>query len=228
MKRKILAIDDSRTVLNMLELYLKDEYELFCGTSGDQAFQILQKQDIDIILLDIMMPVMNGMMVLKRLREKPQWRDIPVVFLTGNAHRATVIESFTSGSQGYLLKPISKEALVERIEETWKKQEKRKAETQNCVEEERQKEDERRREEEEQRAKELMLAVQREKEEEREEEQEQEDSTPEVEDDLHVVQDGGEQIHPVELDPEESLFSSMEGAEDFLQNFITSDLDTTS
>lgn len=117
MKKAVLAVDDSRTVLNMLDLYLKDRYELFCTTSGNEALQILQKKTIDIILLDIVMPVMNGMMVLKKIREQKEYQDIPVLFLTGDAHRARVIESFQIGSQGYILKPVAKDDLLQRIEE---------------------------------------------------------------------------------------------------------------
>lgn len=117
MKKAVLAVDDSRTVLNMLDLYLKDRYELFCTTSGNEALQILQKKTIDIILLDIVMPVMNGMMVLKKIREQKEYQDIPVLFLTGDAHRARVIESFQIGSQGYILKPVAKDDLQQRIEE---------------------------------------------------------------------------------------------------------------
>lgn len=117
MKKAVLAVDDSRTVLNMLDLYLRDRYELFCTTSGNEALQILQKKTIDIILLDIVMPVMNGMMVLKKIREQKEYQDIPVLFLTGDAHRARVIESFQIGSQGYILKPVAKDDLLQRIEE---------------------------------------------------------------------------------------------------------------
>lgn len=117
MKKAVLAVDDSRTVLNMLDLYLKDRYELFCTTSGNEALQILQKKTIDIILLDIVMPVMDGMMVLKKIREQKEYQDIPVLFLTGDAHRARVIESFQIGSQGYILKPVAKDDLLQRIEE---------------------------------------------------------------------------------------------------------------
>ncbi len=109
MKKSVLAVDDSRTVLNMVELYLKNDYEIILATSGNQAFQILQKRMVDIILLDINMPVMNGLVVLKKLREIEEYQEIPVLFLTGDAHRATVVESFQTGSQGYILKPLKKE-----------------------------------------------------------------------------------------------------------------------
>lgn len=124
MKKAVLAVDDSRTVLNMLDLYLRDQYELFCTVSGDEALQVLEKKNIDIILLDIMMPVMNGITVLKKIREQEKYKDIPVLFLTGDAHRARVLESFQTGGQGYILKPVAKEDLLQRMEESIQKQEK--------------------------------------------------------------------------------------------------------
>lgn len=144
MKKAVLAVDDSRTILNMLELYLKDNYEIYCTISGDEALQILQKHSIDIVLLDIIMPVMNGMMVLKKIREVEKYESIPVVFLTGDARRAKVIESYQMGSQGYILKPVAKEELQRRIEEAMekhkkslvqKKEEEKKAEEKKLLEE---------------------------------------------------------------------------------------------
>ena len=158
MKKSVLAVDDSRTVLNMVELYLKNDYEIILATSGNQAFQILQKRMVDIILLDINMPVMNGLVVLKKLREIEEYQEIPVLFLTGDAHRATVVESFQTGSQGYILKPVKKEELIKRMEEIMQKQKDRlekKAEEEKKRQEEEekkkiQKEEERKRKEEEQ------------------------------------------------------------------------------
>lgn len=125
MKKAVLAVDDSKTVLNMIELYLKEEYDVFLATSGDQALQLLQKRSVDMILLDIVMPVMNGLIVLRKIREMEGRSDIPVLFLTGDAHRATVVESFQTGSQGYILKPVTKENLIQRIEEGMRKQKER-------------------------------------------------------------------------------------------------------
>jgi PleD family two-component response regulator len=129
MKKAILAVDDSRTVLNMVDLYLKKDYQVFATTSGNQALQILQKQTVDLILLDIMMPEMDGLTLLKKIREKKAHRDIPVLFLTSDAHKATVLESFQSGIQGYVLKPVAKEELLKRIKETLERQEEKKQQT---------------------------------------------------------------------------------------------------
>ncbi len=150
MKKTVLAVDDSKTVLNMLDLYLKASYHLICTTSGDQALQIIQKQSVDIILLDMMMPVMSGLTVLRKLREKEKTRDIPVLCLTGNAHKAVVMESYQEGAQGYLLKPVAKEELIKRINETIEKQEQllqKRKEEEKKKEEEKQAEEERKQKE---------------------------------------------------------------------------------
>lgn len=84
--KKILVIDDENDILLSLKQGLEDtngEITVIAAKSGMECFEILKKgEKPDIILLDIMMPVMNGWEVLNRIRENPKWNNIPIVFLT--------------------------------------------------------------------------------------------------------------------------------------------------
>ena len=83
--------------------------------SGKLAFTFLEKKHTDLILLDYEMPIINGGEVLKKLRENPATKDIPVVFLTGVSNRSTIQEVLAMKPQGYLLKPIDSEKLFKVI-----------------------------------------------------------------------------------------------------------------
>lgn len=227
MKKSVLAVDDSRTVLNMVELYLKNDYEIILAISGNQAFQILQKRMVDIILLDINMPVMNGLVVLKKLREIEEYQEIPVLFLTGDAHRATVVESFQTGSQGYILKPVKKEELIKRMEEIMQKQKDRlekKAEEEKKRQEEEekkkiQKEEERKRKEEEQKENEKKEA------EKKETEKKEENLLDNIEESKKEEKDLGILVKPVE-EQEDLSYDPFEDLGDILENFVKEDEDT--
>lgn len=232
MKKSVLAVDDSRTVLNMVELYLKNDYEIILATSGNQAFQILQKRMVDIILLDINMPVMNGLVVLKKLREIEEYQEIPVLFLTGDAHRATVVESFQTGSQGYILKPVKKEELIKRMEEIMQKQKDRlekKAEEEKKRQEEEekkkiQKEEERKRKEEEQKENEKK-EVERKEAEKKETEKKEENLLDNIEESKKEEKDLGILVKPVE-EQEDLSYDPFEDLGDILENFVKEDEDT--
>lgn len=213
MKKSVLAVDDSKLVLTMVESYLKDDYEVILAASGDQAFQVLQKRSVDIILLDIVMPVMNGLVVLKKLREMEEYQDIPVLFLTGDAHRATVVESFQTGSQGYVLKPVTKENLLQRMEDIMRKQKERL---------ERKAEEEKRRKEEEERKRKEAEEEKRRKEEEQKQKEEQKEQIESIEkkemDSKEIL------VKPVE-DQEEISYDAFDDLGDILENFVKEDDD---
>lgn len=237
MKKAVLAVDDSKTVLNVIELCLRDEYDVILATSGDQAFQILQKRTVDIILLDIVMPVMDGLVVLKKLREMEAYRDIPVLFLTGDAHRATVVESFRTGSQGYILKPVKKENLLQRIDEIIRKQKERlerKAEDEKKQQAEKERKrqeaeaEEKRRKEEEERKRKEAAAEEKQKEEKQKEEKEkmQESVSKPVENQKENNISEEILVKPVVEDLEEMEYDPFEDLGDILENFVKADEDT--
>ena len=119
MKKKILVIDDDVMALRMLKKYLEGEYEVQLENAGYRFVENLQDLNVDMILLDIEMPVMNGMEVLEAYRnlEHP---DIPVVFLSGVANPQIVREAIEKGADGYIVKNAPKMEILTRISEIFK------------------------------------------------------------------------------------------------------------
>lgn len=123
MKRKILAIDDSRIVLNQLQSILTQRYEFKGVTSGLLGLKCLENEPFDLVLLDLEMPVMDGFATLAAIRQKEQRKELPVVILTGNGHKTNVIKGVTSGATGYIMKPADADLLFEKIEACFEKKE---------------------------------------------------------------------------------------------------------
>lgn len=118
---RILIIDDATIVHKTLKGHLDDEYEVATAINGKIALRFLQTKEVSLILLDYEMPDMNGPSVLKKLREDPYLAKIPVVFLTGINDMEKIKHALSLKPQGYLLKPINKELLLEKIHELVKK-----------------------------------------------------------------------------------------------------------
>lgn len=123
MKRKILAIDDSRIVLNQLQSILAQRYEFKGVTSGLLGLKYLENEPFDLVLLDLEMPVMDGFATLAAIRQKEQLKELPVVILTGNGHKTNVIKGVTGGATGYIMKPADADLLFEKIEACFEKKE---------------------------------------------------------------------------------------------------------
>ena len=116
-RKKILVVDDSPTFLRMIHKWLEVEYNVQVCPSATAAFHMIDTQKPDLILLDYEMPICNGAQFLQMLRSEPATADIPVVFLTGNDDRDTVISLISLKPQGYLLKTQTKAAIKDKIKE---------------------------------------------------------------------------------------------------------------
>ena len=106
-KMRILAIDDNTVNLATLEQELKSKYEVIPMISGRRAIKYLYREQVDLILLDVEMPIMNGIKTLECIREKKIYDAIPVMFLTADANEETVLEAGRLGVADYLKKPYS-------------------------------------------------------------------------------------------------------------------------
>ena len=122
--KKIMIIDDEEDTRNMVKEgleHLTNEYSVIPVRSGDACFEVLRTGDHpDLILLDIIMPAMSGWNVLAQLKETPEWKNIPVVFLTAKS------DPFSKGigqmgAEDYIEKPFSIKELQERIERVLRK-----------------------------------------------------------------------------------------------------------
>ena len=115
-KRTVLLVDDTPDNLTLLSGVLKDEYKVKVANSGERALQILEAGPLpDIVLLDVMMPGMDGYEVARRMRESDRLREIPVIFVTA-MHKADDEErGFALGAIDYIVKPISPPIVLARV-----------------------------------------------------------------------------------------------------------------
>ncbi len=115
--KKILVVDDSAINLKMADRVLKEREDCrpVLVPSGERAFKFLEKNRPELILLDIMMPEMDGFEVLEKLREKPDTADIPVVFLTADDEPATRERAEAAGVKDIVMKPFDKAELLEVV-----------------------------------------------------------------------------------------------------------------
>ena len=111
----ILIVDDTVENIDVLTGILKDDYSIKAATNGKTALKIAEKLKPDIILLDIMMPEMNGYEVCIKLKENPITRKIPVIFVTAKDQEVDEVMGFAVGAVDYLTKPISQAIAKARI-----------------------------------------------------------------------------------------------------------------
>lgn len=116
-RKHILVVDDDPRMLRLVNEQLNEKYDVATAISGKLAMKFLERKHTDLILLDYEMPVDNGPAVLKKLRDNPDTKDIPVVFLTGITEKSKIQEVLVMKPQGYLLKPIDREKLFKVITE---------------------------------------------------------------------------------------------------------------
>lgn len=114
-RKHILVVDDSPIMLKTLKENLRDEYDIATAISGKVAMKFLERRKTDLILLDYEMPEESGPAVLEKIRANEDTRDIPVIFLTGVTDSGKIREALVLKPQGYLLKPINREKLIEAI-----------------------------------------------------------------------------------------------------------------
>lgn len=120
-KLNVLVIDDDPETLETIKLHLSEAAQVMTAISGSQAVQCVREQQPDVILLDIEMPVFDGFKTLELLRNMEECINVPVIMLTGKRDKYSVINSITMGIDGYLVKPVSKEALLDKITEAYHK-----------------------------------------------------------------------------------------------------------
>ena len=118
MKKKILIVDDNPDLISILELQLKIKgYDTVPATNGKQAVDIATDELPDVIVMDIMMPLMNGLEAARLIRENPKTRSIPILAATAKMTHADTKECLESGFNDHIAKPFTATQLTSRIEE---------------------------------------------------------------------------------------------------------------
>jgi len=116
MKRKILVVDDEPDILEFMEYNLKQEnYDVIKASNGKEAISRAVNEKPDLIILDIMMPVQDGIETCRQLREMPGFKNTLIAFLTARNEDYSQIAGFEVGADDYITKPIKPRVLVSRI-----------------------------------------------------------------------------------------------------------------
>ena len=115
MKKKILAVDDEPNNLQVLRQTLKDHYQLIFAPNGEKALEAASKHLPDLVLLDIMMPGINGYEVCEKLKANPSTEDIPVIFVSAMSEAEDEARGFDVGAVDYIQKPVSAPIVLRRV-----------------------------------------------------------------------------------------------------------------
>lgn len=111
LKQKLLVVDDERGIVDMIQSYFQDQYEVFTAYSGSEALQQAANQP-DLILLDINMPDIDGLAVCEKIRD---YISCPIIFLTARIESSDKIIGFQAGADDYIVKPFDLEELGARV-----------------------------------------------------------------------------------------------------------------
>lgn len=112
----ILLVDDDEFQHKIVNTILGDNYRLIFAAGGREALQILQhKAQPDLILMDIMMPDLDGLTVTRQIRTEPRFADTPIVIITGKREKNIVIDSLKAGATGFVVKPFDRDTLRNKV-----------------------------------------------------------------------------------------------------------------
>ncbi len=112
----ILLVDDNTRNLQVLGKLLRDEnYKIEFAVNGQSALEWLKMEQFDLVLLDLNMPGMNGFEVCKKIRSNKKTKEIPIIFLSAESERESILKGFEVGAQDYLTKPFDSRELLARV-----------------------------------------------------------------------------------------------------------------
>ena len=110
--KKILICDDSTSIRNILKSALMDEFSILDAENGQTALEAAKNSPVDFFLLDVNMPVMDGITLVKELRKLPQYQKTPIVMLTSESRDDKRQEGKAAGANGWVVKPCEPDALL--------------------------------------------------------------------------------------------------------------------
>ena len=124
---KILLVDDEEDILEFLSYNLKKEgFRIDTANNGISALKKLEKSKPDLIILDVMMPEMDGIEVCEKIREQDKFDDVLILFLTARSEEYSELAGFSAGADDYITKPIKPKLLVSRVNAILKRKRKKK------------------------------------------------------------------------------------------------------
>jgi len=118
MSKKVLIVDDEPGIIVALQFLMEQNgYTTMVAFSGEEAVEAVTRHHPDLILLDIMLPGVDGFEVCQRIRENPEWNDIRIVLVTALGSEANVTKGLDLGADAYVTKPFSHADLVAKVKE---------------------------------------------------------------------------------------------------------------
>ena len=114
MKKHILIVDDDSDILELLSFHLSKDYNIVCASDGSEAL-VKINSNFDLIILDVMMPILNGFDVCKIIKKNPETSNIPVIFLTARDDEFDEVLGLELGAVDYISKPIKIKKIIARI-----------------------------------------------------------------------------------------------------------------
>ena len=118
MSKKVLIVDDEPSIIVALQFLMEQSgYATVVAFSGEEAIEAVAQHRPDLMLLDIMLPVVDGFEVCQRVRENPDWNDIRIVLVTALGNEANVTKGLDLGADAYVTKPFSNADLVAKVKE---------------------------------------------------------------------------------------------------------------
>ena len=113
MAKRILVVDDDENILNLEKTILEQKgFDVVGAGGGAQALDLLAERTFDLVLLDVMMPEVDGFTVCRKIKEDPRLKDMPVIFLTAKGGGEALAEGFESGAVMYINKPFTANKLL--------------------------------------------------------------------------------------------------------------------
>ena len=115
--KTILVVEDDEVTAHILKFVLeREKIEVLVATDGRQALEKVNTQaPVDLIILDIMLPYINGLQLIPHIRNQPTWQDVPILMLTTNANEQTVVDALDAGANDYVIKPFRAQELKARV-----------------------------------------------------------------------------------------------------------------
>jgi CheY-like chemotaxis protein len=114
-RKIILAVDDMSMNLRTIKVNLEKFFDVRLAKSGELALSVLKSTRVDLILLDIEMPVMSGFEVLEFIKKLPELKDIPVIFVTSHVSTELITKALKSGATDYVMKPFEPDVLLRKV-----------------------------------------------------------------------------------------------------------------
>lgn len=115
-KQKILAVDDEEDILELLRFNLtKEGFAVVCAASGEEALKSALSHRPDLVLLDLLLPGMDGLEVARRLKKEDATKETPIIMVTAKGEEADIVAGLEVGAEDYITKPFSRKVLIARV-----------------------------------------------------------------------------------------------------------------